>query len=157
MQGESLAARRPYRLLATGYWLLPAVVYLILFGTRALPIDRRLFVPSVTPHRDQLIAFVDKHTRPTDFVVCDDPMIALGAHRLMPPGLEDPSMVRTAAGYLTVQQAEQAALRYHVAAIVASRPMFANRLPAYLAWAGSGRYYRRAPSPIPGTQVYLRR
>ena len=66
-------------------------------------------------------------------------------------------MVRTTAGYLTVAQAEQATLRYHAAAIVASRPMFANLLPAYLTWAAHSRSYRQVASPVPGAQVYLRR
>jgi hypothetical protein len=80
-------------------------------------------------------------------------MVALGAHRLLPPGLEDPSMVRTSAGYLTPAEAEATTLRYHAAAIVASRPMFVDYLPTYLRWAR--QHYRRVPSPVPGAQVYL--
>jgi hypothetical protein len=126
-----------------------------LLGVHTVPIDRHLFVPSVTPRRDRLIALLDRATRPGDFVVCDDPMVALGAHRLLPPGLEDPSMVRTSAGYLTPAEAEATTLRYHAAAIVASRPMFVDYLPTYLAWAR--QHYRQVPSPVPGAQVYLQR
>ena len=143
------------RLLPTAYCLLPTVVYVGLLGVHTVPIDRHLFVPSVTPQRDRLIALLDRTTRPGDFVVCDDPMVALGAHRLLPPGLEDPSMVRTSAGYLTPDEAEATTLRYHAAAIVASRPMFVDDLPTYLTWAR--QHYRRVPSPVPGAQVYLQR
>jgi hypothetical protein len=156
IQGEVVPGRRAHWLLATGYWLL-ALAYVAILGFSTIRTDRHLFVPSVTPGRDLLIAFLDKNTRPGDFVVCDDPMVALGAHRLLPPGLEDPSMVRTTAGYLTAAQAEQTTLRYHAAAIVASRPMFANLLSGYLAWAAHSRYYRQVASPVAGTQIYLRR
>jgi hypothetical protein len=156
LQG-SRAVRPPAalrRLLPTAYRLLPAVAYVGLLGVHTVPIDRHLLVPSVTPRRDLLIALLDRTTRPGDFVVCDDPMVALGAHRLLPPGLEDPSMVRTSAGYLTAAEAEDTTLRYHAAAIVASRPMFVDYLPTYLAWAR--QRYRQVPSSVPGAQVYLR-
>ena len=91
----------------------------------------------------------------TDFVVCDDPMVALGAHRLLPPWLDDPSIVRTRAGYLTSAEAEAATVRYHAAAIVASRPMLVDDLPTYLTWVR--QHYRRVPSPVPGAQVYHQR
>jgi hypothetical protein len=133
--------------------LLATAAYVGLLGFHTVPIDRHLFVPSVTPRRDRLIALLDRTTRPGDFVVCDDPMVALGAHRLLPPGLEDPSMVRTSAGYLTPAEAEATTLRYHAAAIVASRPMFVDYLPTYLMWAR--KHFRRMPSPVPGAQVYL--
>ena len=142
-------------LLPTAYRLLPTIAYVGLLGVHTVPIDRHLFVPSVTPRRDRLIALLDRTTRPGDFVVCDDPMVALGAHRLLPPGLEDPSMVRTSAGYLTAAEAEATTLRYHAAAIVASRPMFVDYLPTYLTWAR--QHYRQVPSPVPGAQVYLQR
>jgi hypothetical protein len=141
------------RLLPTAYCLLPTIAYVGLLVARTVPIDRHLFVPSVTPGRDRLIALLDRTTRPGDFVVCDDPMVALGAHRLLPPGLEDPSMVRTSAGYLTAAEAEATTLRYRAAAIVASRPMFVAYLPTYLTWAR--QHYRQVPSPVPGAQVYL--
>jgi hypothetical protein len=108
----------------------------------------------VTPQRDRLIALLDRSTRPSDFVVCDDPMVALGAHRLLPPELDDPSLVRTRAGYLTSTDAEAATVRYHAAAIIASRPLFVYFLPAYLTWAR--QHYRQVPNPVPGAQVYLR-
>jgi hypothetical protein len=154
--GSSRTVRQPLtmpRLLATGYRLLATAAYVGLLGFHTVPIDRHLFVPSVTPRRDRLIALLDRTTRPGAFVVCDDPMVALGAHRLLPPGLEDPSMVRTSAGYLTPAEAEATTLRYHAAAIVASRPMFVDYLPTYLTWAR--QRYRWMPSPVPGAQVYL--
>lgn len=132
-----------------------AVVYLGILGFRTVPIDRHIFAPPVEPHRALLIAWLDRNTRPGDFVVADDPMIALEAHRLLPPGLEDPSMVRTIAGYLTPAEAEATTLRYHAAAIVASRPMFSTLLPAYLTWAA--RAYRQVPSPVAGAELYLPR
>ncbi len=134
--------------------VLLALVYLLAFGLRTLPLDRHLLTRPVTPRRAALIALLERTTRPGDFVVCDDPMVALGAHRLLPPGLEDPSRVRTTAGYLTVNEAIAATLHYHVAAIVASRPMFAFYLPGYLAWAA--KHYRAVPSPAAGAQVFLR-
>ena len=132
-----------------------AVAYLGMLGFRTVPIDRHIFARPVEPHRALLIAWLDRNTRPGDFVVADDPMVALEAHRLLPPGLEDPSMVRTIAGYLTPTEAEAATLRYHAAAIVASRPMFAPLLPSYLTWAA--RAYRQVPSLVAGAQLFLRR
>ena len=142
------------RFSAAGYWLVaPAVVYLVILGFRTLPIDRHLFGPPVTPRRDGLVALLDSATKANDFVVADDPMVALFAHRLMPPGMADPSRVRTTSGYLPVSEAIEETQRYHAAAIIASRPMFAFYLPQYLVWARL--HYRAIPSPAPGAQVYL--
>ena len=73
----------------------------------------------------------------------------------MPPDLADPSRVRTTAGYLTVTDAVAATQRYHVAAIIASRPMFTIYLQGYLAWAR--RHYRAVPGAVSDAQIYLRR
>jgi len=129
--------------------------YVVLLGYATLTLDGRLFTVAVAPRRAALIALLDRATRPGEVVICDDPLVALGARRPMAPGLEDPSRVRAAAGYLTAAQAEAATVRYHAAAIVASRPMFARYLPAYLAWAAA--HYREVPSPAPGAQVFVRR
>jgi len=144
---------------------LALVVYLGLLFARTLQIDNHIFISSVTPNRDRLARLLDTATRPGDFVATDDPMVALTARRLLAPGLEDPSMVRIAAGYLTSAEAIQASQRYHVAAVVASRPkiiagrlrgsIYSFYLPDYLAWAA--RHARRVPVSIPATRVYLRR
>jgi len=131
------------------------LIYAVILLRSTLNLDGHLFKPAVASNRAALIALIDRTTRPGDYVVCDDPNVALGARRPVPPGLEDPSRVRAAAGYLTVARLEAATVRYHVAAIVASRPMFARYLPAYLTWAAA--HYRAVPSPVPGAQVFLRR
>lgn len=132
-----------------------SVLYAGLLLHTTLTLDNHLFTPSDLPRRAALISLVDRATRPGDVVICDDPNVALGAHRLVPPGLADPSRVRTATGYLTVAQTEAATLRYHAAIIVASRPMFALYMPSYLTWAAA--HYRAIPSPVAGAQVYLPR
>lgn len=132
-----------------------AAAYLALLGLRTIPIDSHLFTPSTMPRRDPLIALLDDKTRPGDFVVCDDPMVALGARRLLPPGLEDLSLVRTAAGYLTASDAIATTRRYQPAAIVLSHPAQADVPFTYLEWVA--RHYHRVPSPVRGAQVYLLR
>ena len=131
------------------------VIYAVILVRSTLTLDGHLFKTAAAPNRAALIALIDRTTRPGDYVVCDDPNVALGARRPVPPGLEDPSRVRAAAGYLTVARLEAATVRYHVAAIVASRPRFARYLPAYLTWAAA--HYRAVPSPASGAQVFLRR
>ncbi len=145
--------------------LLALVGYGVLLGRNTVPLDRQLYKPSVTPNRSRLVALVDRVSRPGDFVVTDDPMVALGANRLLPPGIEDPSMVRIAAGYLTASQAERSTLRYHVAVIVFSRPKYvhgrlvgtvlSHDLPRYSSWVA--RHYRRIPSHVSGASVFVRR
>lgn len=155
--GEAAVRRRTGSLAlpAAGYGLAAiGVAYIALLAFRTVPIDRHLFALPVTPRRDALIALLDRTTRVGDFVICDDPMVALGSRRLMPPEMADPSRVRTTAGYLTAAEAEAVTLRYRVTAIVASRPMFAIFLPRYLAWAG--RHYHGISVPISGARVYLR-
>ncbi len=134
---------------------LALLVYAVILVRSTLVLDGHLLTPAATPNRAALIALLERSTRPGEFVICDDPNVALGARRPMAPGLEDPSRVRAASGYLTVTQAERATVSYHVAAIVASRPMFARYLPSYLAWAAA--HYRTVPSPVSGTRVFLRR
>ncbi len=157
---------RPQRLApAVPLALLALVGYLALLGRNTVPLDRQLYKPSVTPNRSRLIALVDRVSRPSDFVVADDPMVALGANRLLPPGIEDPSMVRIAAGYLTASQAERSTVRYHVAVIVFSRPkvvhgrlvgtVLSHDLPRYSSWVA--RHYRRIHSPVSGAFVFVRR
>jgi hypothetical protein len=133
---------------------LAGLAYAVLLVRSTLTLDGRLFTPAVAPRRAALVALLERVTRPDDLVICDDPNVALGARRRVAPGLEDPSRVRAASGYLTATQVEAATLRYHVAAIVASRPMFALYLPAYLAWAAAR--YRAVPSPTTGARVYVR-
>ncbi len=131
------------------------LIYAVILVRSTLNLDGHLFKPAVASNRAALIALIDRTTRPGDYVVCDDPNVALGARRPVPPGLEDPSRVRAASGYLTVARLEAATVRYHAAVIVASRPMFARYLPAYLTWAAV--HYRAVPSPVSGAQVFLRR
>ncbi len=145
--------------------LLALVGYGALLARNTLPLDRQLYKPSVTPNRSRLVALVDRVSRPGDFVVTDDPMVALGANRLLPPGIEDPSMVRIAAGYLTASQAERSTVRYHVAVIVFSRAkvvhgrragtVLSHDLPRYYSWVA--RHYRRIHSPVSGAFVFVRR
>jgi len=128
-------------------------------------VDGALFVHSSAPSRARLAALVDRSTRPADYVVSDDPIVGLTARRLPPPGIEDPSMVRIAAGYLTTAQAVRATERYNVAAIVFSRPKYVHgvragtvlgyELPRYLRWVE--RYYHEVPSSVVGARVFLRR
>ncbi len=157
---------RPRRLApAVPLALLALVGYGALLGRNTVPLDRQLYKPSVTPNRSRLIALVDRVSRPGDFVVTDDPMVVLGANRLLPPGIEDPSMVRIAAGYLTASQAERSTVRYHVAVIVFSRPkvvhgrlvgtVLSHDLPRYSSWVA--RHYRRIDSPVSGAFVFVRR
>ncbi|MCA1598976.1 MAG: hypothetical protein LC769_08135 [Chloroflexi bacterium] len=131
------------------------LIYAVILVRSTLNLDGHLFKPAVASNRAALIALIDRTTRPGDYVVCDDPNVALGARRPVPPGLEDPSRVRAASGYLTVARLEAATVRYHAAVIVASRPMFARYLPAYLTWAAA--HYRAVLSPVSGAQVFLRR
>ena len=131
------------------------LIYAVILLRSTLTIDGHLFQPAAASNRAALIALIDRTTRPGDYVVCDDPNVALGARRSVPPGLEDPSRVRAASGYLTVARLEAATVRYHAAVIVASRPMFVRYLPAYLTWAAA--HYRAVPSPASGAQVFLRR
>ncbi len=150
---DFVAPAGPSRLALLGAGLV-AAAYLGITIVRTLPINDHLFAHPVTPNRDRLIAMVQRTTRPGDFIVADDPMIALLSGRLMPPEMGDPSRVRTTAGYLTVGDAIKATEQYHPAAIIASRPMFAIYLQGYLTWARA--HYRTASSPVPGAEVYLR-
>jgi hypothetical protein len=131
-----------------------AVGYVAVLVVHTWPLDGTLFTAAQPPRRLALIRQIERLTGPNDFVVCDEPMLALGAHRLMPPGLEDLSVVRTTSGFLTAAGAIAATRRYHPTAIVISHPAQASLPRGYLAWVV--RHYRRVPSPVAGTQIYLR-
>jgi hypothetical protein len=131
-----------------------AAGYVAVLVVHTLPLDGALFTAAQPPRRVALIRQIERLTGPNDFVVCDEPMLALGAHRLMPPGLEDLSVVRTTSGFLTAAGAIAATRRYRPTAIVISHPTQAALPRGYLAWVV--RHYRRVPSPVAGTQIYLR-
>ncbi len=131
-----------------------AVSYVAVLLVRTVPLDGALFTPAQPPRRIALIRQIERLTGPGDFVVCDEPMLALGAHRLMPPGLEDLSVVRTTSGFLTAAEAIATTRRYRPRVIVLSHPRQAELPRGYLAWVA--RHYRRVASPVAGTQIYLR-
>jgi hypothetical protein len=108
--------------LARGVIRIAAVGYVAFLLVHTFPLDGSLFAPQQPPRRVALIRRIERLTAPNDFVVCDEPMLALGAHRLMPPGLEDLSVVRTSSGFLTAAAAIAATRRYRPKVIVIAHP-----------------------------------
>ena len=75
------------------------------------------------------------HSGPTDIVVVDNQMVAVDAHRLVPPQLVDTSAVRCSTGYLPLSVLTTATLASHAKVVLLSRELRpAGRCHPYLVW-----------------------
>ena len=112
--GRSAGARPPWLLLAIGVALTGWYVASL---PRILDLDRRLIagMPESRPEsfdgESRLLAGI---TGPSDFIIVDEPSVAFGSRRLVPPSLVDTSMVRIRSRSLDADDVIAAAAQYHV-------------------------------------------
>jgi hypothetical protein len=86
-------------------------------------------------------------------VAVDDLAVADLAHRLVSPGLCDPSTVRLRAGYLGAAELIGQTRAYRVRLALPSLGLF-QQVPTYLGWLR--KHYHAVPAPQ-GLTAYLRR
>ena len=112
--GRSAGARPPWLLLAIGVALTGWYVASL---PRILDLDRRLIagMPESRPESfDGEIRLLAGITGPSDFIIVDEPSVAFGSRRLVPPSLVDTSMVRIRSRSLDADDVIAAAAQYHV-------------------------------------------
>jgi hypothetical protein len=106
-----------------GAWLPKAIAVVgLLLGAwylvslpRIVDLDRRLVagMPETRPESfDDEIRLISAITKPTDFVIVDEPSVAFSSRRLVPPSLVDTSMVRIRSRSLDADDVIAAAERY---------------------------------------------
>jgi hypothetical protein len=108
---------QPWLLLAVG--LVLAGWYLVSLP-RILDLDRRLVagMPETRPEGfEDEIRLLSAITGPADFVIVDEPSVAFGSRRLVPPSLVDTSMVRIRSRSLDADDVIAAAETYDVRAL----------------------------------------
>jgi hypothetical protein len=82
---------------------------------------------------EDAISLMTQVTAPSDFVISDDPLIALLAGRNIPPTLTGADWRRLSVGYLTAEQLIALSEEYDASALVFWKERF-DSLPAYLEW-----------------------
>jgi 4-amino-4-deoxy-L-arabinose transferase-like glycosyltransferase len=82
---------------------------------------------------EDAISLLKQATAPGDFVISDDPLIALLAGRKIPPTLTGADWRRLSVGYLTAEQLIVLSEQYDVSALVFWRERF-DSLPTYVQW-----------------------
>jgi hypothetical protein len=90
---------------------------------------------------EDAISLLEQVTAPGDFVISDDPLIALLAGRNIPPTLTGADWRRLSVGYLTAEQLVALSEKYDASALVFWRERFDN-LSAYVQWV-EARFERR--------------
>lgn len=129
------------------------IVYATLVPT-TWAIDLQIFAPVAPSLRSQLVAYIDAHTAPHDWIIADDLLVATQAHRLVPPQLDDPSIVRLEAGYLSEADLIRWTEAYQVPIVSLSRGVLIRLAPAYVAWLTSHGYH--AVPGFSGATLYQR-
>src|SRR5262249_43342264 len=87
---------------------------------KILDLDRRLVagLPESRPESfDDEIRLLPALTAPSDFIISDEPSVAFGSRRLVPPSLVDTSMVRIRSRSLDAPDVIAAPQRYDVKAM----------------------------------------
>jgi hypothetical protein len=112
-------ARAPGDRLATVLWWATLALGVAYVATlpRILDLDRRLLsgTPESRPESfDNEISLLIEVTRPSDFVIVDEPAVAFASRRLVPPTLVDTSMVRIRSRSLDAGAVIDAATAYDV-------------------------------------------
>lgn len=106
--------------LMAGLGLVFAAWYLVSLP-KILELDRRLVagMPESRPESfDDEIRLLPALTGPADFVIVDEPAVAFGSRRLVPPSLVDTSMVRIRSRSLDASDVIAAAQQYDVRAML---------------------------------------
>jgi hypothetical protein len=137
-----------------------ALVYLIWLPD-TLNHTRHLFVAdSASADRASKLraaAWLDTHTVSADTVVVDDQVIAVLAHRLVPPKLTDTSSVRCVSGYLPPAMLRAATQASQVKAILLTRAIPANpECASYVSWLKQHYTVVRLPAGLGASVAYLR-
>jgi hypothetical protein len=105
--------------LLAGIGLVLAAWYVVSLP-KIVDLDRRLVagMPESRPESfDDEIRLLPALTGPSDFVIVDEPSVAFGSRRLVPPSLVDTSMVRIRSRSLDASDVIAAAQRYDVKAL----------------------------------------
>ncbi len=101
-------------------------------------------------------AWLDAHTAPQDTVVVDDQVIAVLAHRTVPPELTDTSTIRCVSGYLSPSTAQGATRRYHVKAILLTRTLLAMpECGSYVPWLRQHYAVVKLPAGLGASSAFL--
>jgi len=82
---------------------------------------------------EDAISLLEQTTAPGDFVISDDPLIALLASRNIPPTLTGADWRRLSVGHLTAEQLISLSEEYEASALVFWRERF-DSLPTYVQW-----------------------
>jgi hypothetical protein len=128
-----------------------ALAYIVLVP-RLAHADRHALYAGTNPTRVTLAQFIAGKTSGADVVAVDDLALADLAHRLVPPGLCDPSNVRLLSGYLTAREAIAQTAAYRARLVLPSFGIYVQ-LPEYLAWVRA--HYGKVGAPL-GAEAYIR-
>jgi len=133
--------------------LLALGVYL--FGLpRTIQADRELFSTSGDGICQEAVSLAKRTTKPEDFVITDELMIAFQADRKVPPPLCVPSTKRIVVGDLKVKELINATKRYAGQLIILWNDRF-TQFPDYIRWVKAN--YRLVKSYDAQHQIYQKR
>ena len=93
------------------------------------------------------VAWLQSHAAEGEFVLTDNQVLAVAAHRLVPPELSDTSNVRWRSGYLSLQLLEQSTAKADVTAVLLTRTLQFD--PPFVRWLGS-HYHVAHSLGVPG-------
>lgn len=151
-------ARAPHlrRLSARLLLVVSALTYL-LWLPFTISHDASSFSPNDDPVKAAQVAWLEANSGPDDWVVTDNQVLAVAAHRLVPPALCDTSTVRARTGYLSISLLEQATADPHVHAVLLTRTL--KVLPDYQPYRDwLARNFHQIPSTpqLQGALTYVR-
>ena len=101
----------------------------------------------------EAVQFVKTMTDPEDFVITDEPMIALRARRKVPPSLSNTSKMRIQTGQLTAGELIAVTKEYNPKAVIFWEEHRLTELPAYVHWVKS--HYLLAKRFDDTHQIYI--
>jgi len=116
---------------------------------------RFLSDPSQQSRHWNAAQFLQRITKPDDFVITDSLMVAFVAGRRVPPPLAEVSMGRIVAGYLPLDQLIATTQKYEVKAIAIWGERLPDGVPEYVEWVQEN--YRLVKFHNKEHQIYLAR
>lgn len=129
------------------------LVYLLWFATSTADRTVHTFAADTDAVKAAQVAWLKANSGPDDWVVTDNQVLAVAAHRLVPPALCDTSNVRGASGYLPLAVLEQNTDDPHVRAVLLMRTLMYN--PAYVQWLGE-HFHKVVVPQIGGALTFVR-
>jgi 4-amino-4-deoxy-L-arabinose transferase-like glycosyltransferase len=145
------------RRLSTRLLLVVGVLTYLLWLPFTVQHDADSFAPNDDPVKAAQVAWLQANSNLDDWVVTDNQVLAVAAHRLVPPALDDTSTVRARTGYLSNALLEQATDDPHVHAVLLTRTLkVLPQYQPYRAWLAQN--FRQVPSvpQLQGALTYTR-